>query len=82
MDKIGDEAMTTANGIKDIKNDMIRIFKDIGELKEDTSDFKNAMKEIAAMKEAQKEMKETGRTGKRNHRGDSQRKKQTKKYGR
>ena len=37
MDKIGDEAMTTANGIKDIKNDMIKIFKDIGELKEDMS---------------------------------------------
>ena len=58
MDKIGDETTATANGIRDIKTDMIRIFKDIGELKEDMSNFKNAMKEIAAMKEAQKEMKE------------------------
>ena len=58
MDRIGDEATTTANGIQDIKKDMIRIFKDIGELKEDMGDFKNAMKEIATMKEAQKKMKE------------------------
>ena len=27
MDKIGDETMATANGIRDIKNDMVRIFK-------------------------------------------------------
>ena len=58
MDKIGDETMATANGIRDIKNDMVRIFKDISELKDDMSDFKKAMKEIAAVKEAQKEMKE------------------------
>ena len=57
MDKIGDETMATANGIRDIKNDMVRIFKDISELKDDMSDFKKAMKEIAAVKEAQKEMK-------------------------